>query len=129
MGGFSDFSCTRPWGSYTVLGEGEGYQVKRLDVMPGKRLSLQYHKMRLEHWTVVRGTADILVCERGMEQEAKNVSIGPGEHVFIPKGYVHRLGNSGSETMSLIEVQTGDYLGEDDIIRLDDDFGRTARQE
>ena len=122
-----DFPNLRPWGSYTVLDEGKGYKVKRIDVAPGKRLSLQYHHRRQEHWTVVAGVADVLVCERGKERETGNLRLREGDHVFIPQGHVHRLGNAGGQPMALIEVQIGDYLGEDDIVRLEDDFDRTDR--
>ncbi len=107
----------RPWGSYTVLEEGEGFKVKRITVKPGKRLSLQLHHHRSEHWTVVKGTAKVTVGE-------KEILMKPGDHVFIPVECVHRLENPGKIPLEVIEVQVGDYLGEDDIVRIEDDFKR-----
>jgi len=112
----------RPWGSFTSLEAGEGYQVKRLTVEPGKRLSLQSHRHRSENWIVVRGRALVTVGEEELLRQA-------GESVFIPAGAKHRLENPGSELLEVIEVQNGSYLGEDDIIRYADDFGRTAAGE
>lgn len=109
----------RPWGSFTVLELGKGYQVKRITVDPGKRLSLQSHRYRAENWIVVRGTALITVGEKQLTRQK-------GESVFIPVGTKHRLENSSEESLEVIEVQSGSYLGEDDIIRYDDDFGRVA---
>jgi len=108
----------RPWGSFTSLEAGEGYQVKRLTVEPGKRLSLQSHRHRSENWTVVRGRALVTVGE-------KELLLQKGESAFIPAGAKHRLENPGGELLEVIEVQHGSYLGEDDIIRYEDDFGRT----
>jgi len=107
----------RPWGSFTRLDHGMGYQVKRLEVAPGKRLSLQYHHHRAEHWVVVQGTAHIVLGEQEGELQTT-------ESVFIPAGTLHRIENRGPQNLVLIEVQTGAYLGEDDIVRLQDDFGR-----
>ena len=107
----------RPWGRYEVLEEGAGYKVKRLEVKPGARLSLQRHSRRGEHWVVVRGTADVVCGDRELRLEA-------GEHIHIPAETNHRLGNSTAEPLALIEVQLGDYLGEDDIVRLEDDYKR-----
>ncbi len=107
----------RPWGSYEVLEESEGYKVKRLEVKPGERLSLQRHSRRSEHWVVVCGTADVVCGERELRLSA-------GEHIHIPPETNHRLGNSSNQPLTLIEVQLGDYLGEDDIVRLDDDYKR-----
>ncbi|MBM4274948.1 MAG: mannose-1-phosphate guanylyltransferase/mannose-6-phosphate isomerase [Deltaproteobacteria bacterium] len=107
----------RPWGHYTVLNSGPGYQVKRIVVNPGKRLSLQLHRRRAEHWVVVQGTARVTIG-----REIKDVAAD--ESVFIPLETPHRLENPGPEPLWIIEVQTGSYLGEDDIERLDDDFGR-----
>jgi mannose-1-phosphate guanylyltransferase/mannose-6-phosphate isomerase len=107
----------RPWGSYTVLERGAGYQVKRIEVLPGKRLSLQFHRRRSEQWTVATGTARVTVGEREVELTA-----GQGAH--IPVEAPHRLENPGPGPLQLIEVQSGEYLGEDDIVRLQDDFGR-----
>ena len=107
----------RPWGSFTVLDEGEGYKVKRIEVLPGKRLSYQRHAQREEHWTVVRGRALFT-----LDGEERLVSLG--ESVDIPVGAAHRVENPGEETLVFIEVQRGPYLGEDDIVRLNDDYGR-----
>jgi len=109
----------RPWGRYTVLEERSGFKVKVLEVEPGARLSLQRHARRAEHWVVVQGVADI-VCGDQTRQ------LHQGEHLHIPQGTNHRLGNSGPALLALIEVQLGDYLGEDDIVRLEDDYQRTA---
>jgi len=107
----------RPWGSYTVLEEKEDFKVKRITVKPGKRLSLQYHFRRSENWTVVRGIAKVRLGD-------KELILKPGDHVYIPKKEVHRLENIGKELLEVIEVQVGDYLGEDDIVRIEDDFKR-----
>ncbi|MCF3639386.1 mannose-1-phosphate guanylyltransferase/mannose-6-phosphate isomerase [Rhizobium sp. TRM95111] len=109
----------RPWGGFTSMLEGERFQVKRLFVTPGKRLSLQRHHHRSEHWVVVRGTAEVTIGERTMP-------VRENESVYIPQGEIHRLANPGKITLELIEVQTGSYLGEDDIIRLEDEFGRES---
>lgn len=108
----------RPWGGYASVVSGERFQVKRLFVKPGKRLSLQKHHHRSEHWVVVRGTAEIQVDDT-------HVTLGENESIYIPQGAVHRLSNPGKIQLELIEVQTGSYLGEDDIIRLEDEFGRS----
>ncbi len=108
----------RPWGSYTVLEEGAGYKVKRIEVKPGGRLSLQSHKHRSEHWTVVRGVAIVVNGD-------ETLTLAANQSTYIPCGAKHRLENRGEETMALIEVQCGDYLGEDDIVRYDDIYGRS----
>jgi len=107
----------RPWGSYTVLEEGPGYKVKRVTVTPGGRLSLQLHHQRSEHWVIIAGTARVTCGERVFD-------LGVGQNTGIPKETPHRLENPGSETLHIIEVQNGPYLGEDDIVRLQDDYGR-----
>ena len=107
----------RPWGHYQSLDRGEGYQVKRLVVSPGQRLSLQKHAHRAEHWTVVAGSAAVTVGDETRVLEANQT-------VHIPLGAVHRLANPGSVPAVVIEVQCGDYLGEDDIVRLEDDYRR-----
>ncbi|KRB61920.1 mannose-1-phosphate guanyltransferase [Rhizobium sp. Root708] len=108
----------RPWGGYTSVLNGDRFQVKRIFVTPGKKLSLQKHHHRSEHWIVVRGTAEVTIGE--------NVQmLRENESVYIPLGEVHRLANPGKITLELIEVQTGSYLGEDDIIRIVDEFGRS----
>ncbi len=107
----------RPWGHYESLDRGDHYQVKRVTLQPGKKLSLQRHKHRAEHWVVVRGKATVT---RGDD----TLQLGENESVYIPQGTIHRLANLQNEILEVIEVQTGAYLGEDDIERLDDDFGR-----
>ncbi len=109
----------RPWGSFTVLDEGEGFKVKRLEVFAGKRLSYQKHKRRAEHWFIVQGEAKVTLDG---EEVIKRV----GEAVDIAIGTAHRVENPGDELLVFIEVQRGDYLGEDDIERLEDDFGRSS---
>jgi len=108
----------RPWGGYTSILNGDRFQVKRIFVTPGKKLSLQKHHHRSEHWIVVKGTAEVTIGE--------NVQmLRENESVYIPLGEVHRLANPGKIVLELIEVQTGSYLGEDDIIRIVDEFGRS----
>ncbi|HMA05207.1 MAG TPA: mannose-1-phosphate guanylyltransferase/mannose-6-phosphate isomerase [Methanomicrobiales archaeon] len=107
----------RPWGSYTILEESGSYKIKRVSVSPGKRLSLQLHHRRSEHWIVVSGKAEIQLGEEGFV-------LSPNESTFVRAGVRHRLGNPGKETLEVIEVQSGDYLGEDDIVRFDDEYGR-----
>ena len=107
----------RPWGSYESVDAGERFQVKRLIVKPGARLSLQKHAHRAEHWVVVRGTATVTRGEEVFE-------LHENESTYIPVGTVHRLENRTNEPVHLIEVQSGGYLGEDDIVRLDDQYGR-----
>jgi mannose-6-phosphate isomerase len=107
----------RPWGSFTVLDEGAGYKVKRIEVLPGKRLSYQRHARRAEHWMVVAGTARVTL-------DGEDVTVRLGETVDISVGTAHRIENPGDDTLVFIEIQRGDYLGEDDITRIEDDFGR-----
>jgi len=110
----------RPWGSYTVLdSSGNGYQLKRIDVLPGAKLSLQSHQHRSEHWVVVAGTATV-TCGDMVKTVAKNGS------AYIPIGETHRLENRGKVPVQLIEVQVGEYLGEDDIERYEDSYGRVV---
>jgi mannose-6-phosphate isomerase-like protein (cupin superfamily) len=108
----------RPWGSFTILDEGESYKVKRIEVLPAKRLSYQRHSRRSEHWYVIRGTAKVTL--NGVEK-----LVGAGHFIDIGREDAHRVENpSTDEPLVFIEVQTGDYFGEDDIVRLEDDFGR-----
>lgn len=108
----------RPWGSYTILDEGDDFKVKRIEVLPEKRLSYQKHARRSEHWFVVRGTAKVTL-------NGADVLVKTGEAVDIAVGTAHRVENPEKEgTLVFIETQTGDYFGEDDIVRLEDDFGR-----
>lgn len=110
----------RPWGSFTILDEAENYKVKRIEVLPGKRLSYQRHGKRSEHWFVVQGTAKVTL-------NGSEILVRAGESVDIPVGTAHRVENPlDAETLVFIETQTGDYFGEDDIERLEDDFGRVA---
>ncbi|MCT7604569.1 mannose-1-phosphate guanylyltransferase/mannose-6-phosphate isomerase [Aliarcobacter butzleri] len=107
----------RPWGSYTVLEESNGYKIKRIEVKPGKRLSLQKHFHRSEHWIVVSGTATVTVGD-------KKRLVRPNESTYIKAGELHRLENEGKIPVVLIEAQVGEYTGEDDIVRVEDDFSR-----
>lgn len=111
-------TVNRPWGSYRVLTQGEQYKVKRFIVQPGQKMSLQKHNRRSEHWVVVKG--EVLVTRGEKQMELKH-----NEGVTIPVGMMHRVENRGSEPAEMVEVQLGDYLEEDDIIRFDDDYGRT----
>jgi len=108
----------RPWGTYTVLEDTEGYKIKRIVVKPGKRLSLQKHFHRNEHWIVVSGTATVTVGER-------KTLLRPNESTYIKMGEIHRLENEGKIPVILIEAQVGEYTKEDDIVRLEDDFKRS----
>jgi mannose-1-phosphate guanylyltransferase / mannose-6-phosphate isomerase len=107
----------RPWGWYESIDEGCGFKVKRIQVKPGASLSLQKHHHRSEHWTVVKGVAQIVNGE-------KKIRLEENQSTFIPLGEIHRLANPGTTALEIIEVQYGSYLGEDDIVRLDDDYGR-----
>lgn len=107
----------RPWGHYEVLSDEDDHKVKRIVVHPGKRLSLQRHTNRSEHWYLLSGEAIVTV-------DREDRQLKSGESVDIPRGVLHRLKNSGKDTVVFIEVQTGEYLGEDDIERVEDDFGR-----
>jgi mannose-1-phosphate guanylyltransferase len=107
----------RPWGTYTVLEEGPGFKIKRIEVKPGASLSLQMHHHRSEHWIVVGGTASVVNGE-------KNLIVNKNESTYIPAGNKHRLTNETKEPLVMIEVQSGSYLGEDDIVRFDDKYGR-----
>jgi len=110
-------SETRPWGSWHIIDRGEGYQVKRIVVEPGQRLSYQTHRLRSEHWVVTSGTATCTV-------DGETVEVKVGGCVDIGVGVPHRIANRHAERLVIIEVQRGDYLGEDDICRLEDDYGR-----
>lgn len=110
-------TVNRPWGTYTILEDTPGYKIKKIDVKPGKRLSLQKHFHRNEHWIVVSGTATVTV---GSETRL----VRPNESTYIKMGEIHRLANEGKIPVVLIEAQVGEYTGEDDIVRIDDDFNR-----
>lgn len=107
----------RPWGYYEVLADLPDHKVKRIVVYPGKRLSLQRHAHRSEHWTVVRGSPIVVLDEQ-------EIPLRQGESIHIPVGARHRIWNPGEDEVVFIEVQTGTYFGEDDIERFEDDFGR-----
>lgn len=107
----------RPWGSFTVLEEGMRYKIKKIIVLPLQKLSLQMHYHRSEHWVIVKGTANVTIGE-------KIQSVHEGESIFVPKSAIHRVENPGKVPLEIIEVQVGEYLGEDDIIRFDDVYGR-----
>ena len=108
----------RPWGKYEVLTESEGYKVKRISVVPGGQLSLQSHQHRAEHWVVVAGIATVTLGE-----VVQKVVVN--EHVYVPPKVKHRLENATRQPLVLIEVQSGSYLGEDDILRFEDIYGRS----
>jgi mannose-1-phosphate guanylyltransferase/mannose-6-phosphate isomerase len=114
-------TVTRPWGSYTVLEEGPGFKIKRIEVRPGAALSLQLHHRRSEHWVVVQGTARVT---RGDDV----FDIGANQSTYIPVETRHRLENPAAAPLAIIEVQCGDYLGEDDIVRFDDRYGRSGKE-
>ncbi len=107
----------RPWGTFEGIDRGERYQVKRITVKPGAQLSLQYHHHRAEHWIVVKGTAKVT-------RDDETFLLRENESTYIPLGAVHRLENPGKTDLELIEVQSGAYLGEDDIVRVEDVYGR-----
>src|SRR6185437_470819 len=105
----------RPWGTYTVIEEGPGFKIKRIEVKAGASLSLQMHRRRSEHWVVVSGTAKVVNGE-------KDIALHTDESTFVPAGNRHRLTNPTTSPLVIIEVQSGDYLGEDDIVRFDDQY-------
>lgn len=109
---------TRPWGWYETVSETPGIKIKRISVNPGQQISLQRHNHRAEHWVVVRGTAHVTV-------DAQRFDLAQGSHCDIAQGQVHRIANRTQQPVEIVEVQFGSYLGEDDIERLQDDYGRT----
>lgn len=111
------YSEERPWGIFTVLTEGPEFKVKQITVNPGQRLSYQYHHHRQEHWIVVAGDAIITL-------ENQEHRLATGQSIDIPLSAKHRMANTGTTPLIIIEIQRGSYLGEDDIVRIDDDFGR-----
>ena len=111
----------RPWGSYDSVHSGDGFKIKHLVVAPGQRLSLQAHRHRAEHWVVVRGTARVT-------RDADTFVVSENQSTYIPRGARHRLENPGPAPLELVEVQTGSYLEEDDILRFDDAYGRADAQ-
>jgi mannose-6-phosphate isomerase len=107
----------RPWGSYEVLGEHEDFKTKVITVLPGQRLSYQRHSKRSEHWFVVRGSGAVTL-------DGADVQVSAGSAVDVPVGTAHRITNTGTADLVFVEVQHGTYFGEDDIVRLEDDYGR-----
>jgi len=112
----------RPWGSYTVLMEGKRHKIKRITVQPKQKLSLQMHYHRSEHWVVVSGTAKVTIGQQ-------ETIVHEGESIFVPKSAIHRVDNPGIVPLEIIEVQVGEYLGEDDIVRFEDVYGRFKEEE
>ena len=110
----------RPWGRYEVLQESETHKVKCIWVKPGARLSYQKHKFRAEHWFIVQGTGEVTI-------DGKTSKVKAGDTVEFPIGVLHRMANTGSEEIIFVEVQTGTYFGEDDIERVEDDYGRYGK--
>lgn len=115
-------TTNRPWGAYTVLMEGDRYKIKRIEVKPKQKLSLQMHYHRSEHWVVVSGTAKVTINDT-------ETVVHEGQSIFVPKSSVHRVENPGKVPLEIIEVQVGEYLGEDDIVRFEDIYGRLKEQE
>ena len=109
----------RPWGTYSILEEGDRFKIKRIEVKPGAKLSLQMHYHRSEHWIVVSGMAKVVNGE-------KEILVNTNQSTYIPAGHKHRLENVGVVDLVMIEVQSGEYLGEDDIVRFEDVYGRSA---
>ncbi len=108
----------KPWGTYEILHQGEGFQIKRIEVMPAMRLSLQQHSKRSEKWILIEGVGMVTLGDRSIPVERGSV-------IDIPVKVVHRIHNTGHEKLVFVEVQLGEYLGEDDIVRIEDDFKRT----
>jgi mannose-6-phosphate isomerase len=111
----------RPWGSYTVLADGPTHKVKRIVVGPGRRLSYQRYARRSEHWFVVEGQGVVIL-------DGNRIPMAAGDSIDVPRGAAHRMENANTKDLVVIEVQHGDYFGEDDIVRLEDDFGRSQRR-
>jgi mannose-6-phosphate isomerase len=107
----------RPWGAFTILEEGPGYKIKRIEVNPGHRLSLQMHHHRSEHWIVISGIAKVT-------RDEEVIMLSTNESTYVHRFASHRLENPGKVPLVIIEVQNGEYLGEDDIVRFDDDYAR-----
>lgn len=112
-----DQTASRPWGTWTVLREGMGYKVKLIEVWSGHRLSLQFHHYRSEHWVVVSGRARVMLDDQVLE-------LAPFESAVVPVGAVHRLENPWSDPLVIVEIQKGEILSEEDIVRLEDDYER-----
>ena len=107
----------RPWGSFFVIQESSSYKIKRIEVNPGQRLSYQYHNKRSEVWVIIQGTGNVTLND--IERKYSK-----GDTILIPQGMKHRIKNTGTEDTIFIEVQTGSYFGEDDIVRIEDDYNR-----
>lgn len=107
----------RPWGKYYVLADKPNYKLKRIQVNPGQKLSYQYHHKRQEQWTIIEGNATVVL-------DGEEISLAYGDSIHIPQGSKHRIMNLTQELVVFIEVQTGTYFGEDDIVRLDDEYNR-----
>ncbi len=114
-----DEKANPPWGRWEVLLEEPAYKVKRITVLPGKRLSYQKHFKRREHWMVVEGKGVVTV-------DGKDVQLSKGEAIDLAQEEAHRMANNGDENLTFIEIQQGEYFGEDDIVRLEDDYGRVS---
>ncbi len=110
-------NCERPWGRYFVLNDNPKYKIKRIEVNPKSRLSYQYHKYRSETWVIIEGSGIVTI-------DGENKNISQGETITIPRTSKHRIENNQDDMLIFIEVQTGSYFGEDDIIRLSDDYNR-----
>jgi mannose-6-phosphate isomerase len=108
---------SRPWGAFTVIDQGADYKVKVIQVLPHQRLSYQRHRCRIEHWVIVRGTGKAVI-------DGSETAINPGSMLTIPPEVPHRVANLGDDELIIVEIQRGSYLSEDDIIRIDDDYGR-----
>ena len=115
-------SVKKPWGSYTILSEGENFKIKLIEILPGQRLSIQKHKDRDEHWTILEGVAKVI-------NNKKDILLKKKESIFVSKGTLHRIENQTAEILRIAEVQYGQYLEEDDIERFADDYGRLLKDE
>jgi len=115
----TDATEQRPWGTFTVLDEGPTHKVKRIVVAPGKRLSYQFHRHRAEYWFLVQGNGVVTL-------DGDTLAVSPAGTVHVRTAAAHRIENVGADDLVFIEIQRGDYLGEDDIVRLEDDFGRVT---
>lgn len=113
---------TRPWGFFEILCEEADFKTKRITVYAGAQFSYQSHAKRDEHWTIVRGAGEVVLNDQ-------IIPVEPGSHVFIPVGAKHRMRNTGTDAIEFIEVQTGSYFGEDDIVRYTDDYGRVPTRD
>lgn len=113
-------SETRPWGHYEIIQESPQYKIKKIVVLPGKRLSLQRHQFRSEHWTIIEGTGLVTLNDQ-------QITVSGGSTIHVGLNDIHRVHNTGTQNLVFIEIQTGTYFGEDDIERLEDDYGRISQ--